>query len=69
MDLTSVMTYVRLALTAIITGLTAVYSYYPHLTWIMAVVAVAGTLGIHAVPSVAQSNAADHPANPTEHTG
>lgn len=69
MNLTDAMTYVRLVLTAVITGLTALYSIYPHDTWIMAVVGVAATLGIHAVPSVSQSNPNPVVPKETDHVG
>lgn len=40
--------------TGVVAGLTAAYAYYPHQLWIPIALAVAGTLGIHVIPSQLQ---------------
>lgn len=45
------LTILRYAVTAALAGLTAAYTYYPHMPWIPIAIAVVGTLGIHVVPS------------------
>ncbi len=47
------LTIARYAVTAALGGLTAAYSYYPHVTWIPIVIGMVGTIGIHVVPSSA----------------
>lgn len=69
MSLTNSMTYIRLILTAAVTGLTALYSYYPHDVWILPIVTAIASVGIHAVPSITQTNPPEQQASPTEHTG
>jgi hypothetical protein len=48
---TPALTVLRYAVTAALAGLTAAYTYYPHMPWIPIAIAVVGTLGIHVVPS------------------
>lgn len=42
----------RYLMTALVGGLTAAYSYYPHANWIPVALGIAGTIGIHAVPAI-----------------
>ena len=49
------LTVVRTTATVGIAALTSLLLYYPHETWILAVLAVLGTVGIHAIPSVGQN--------------
>lgn len=48
---------VRLAATAGIATLGVAATYYPHNMWVPAIIAVAGAVGIHVVPSVSENGA------------
>lgn len=55
MNLSDVMTYVRLGITAAITILGILATSYPHEMWIPATIGVLATVSAHIVPSVQQS--------------
>lgn len=55
MNLSDVMTYVRLGATAVTTALGVLATYYPRVTWIPASIAVVAALSSHVVPSIQQS--------------
>lgn len=57
MNLTSVMTYVRLAVTGATTVLGVLAADYPHQSWIPAAIGVVATISAHVVPSIQQSKA------------
>jgi outer membrane biosynthesis protein TonB len=58
-------TYVRLAATALIAGLAAIFPYYPSWYWITAVIAAASAVGIHAIPAVGQNSGGMQMSEPT----
>jgi hypothetical protein len=51
------LTALRTGATAAITALAALFTIYPHLLWIPAVIAVASAVGIHAIPAIQQNSA------------
>lgn len=55
MNLSDIMTYVRLGVTGATTALGVLATYYPHVTWIPASIAVVAALSTHVVPSIQQS--------------
>lgn len=55
MNLSDIMTYVRLAVTVATTALGVLATYYPHETWVPAAIGVVATISAHAVPSITQS--------------
>lgn len=48
------LTLIRTGATVLITGMAAIQPLYPSYTWIAAVIAVASTVGIHAIPAISQ---------------
>jgi hypothetical protein len=54
-NLSDIMTYVRLGVTGATTALGVLATYYPHMTWIPAAIGVVATISAHVVPSVQQS--------------
>jgi hypothetical protein len=46
---------IRLAATAGIATLGVAATYYPHNMWVPAIIAIAGAVGIHVVPSVSEN--------------
>jgi hypothetical protein len=56
---------VRYTATIALAALTAVYTYYPRLTWIPISIAVIGTLGIHIIPASPGIQAKQTPTLPT----
>lgn len=48
------LTLIRVAATAIITGLSAAFAYYPNQLWMPAVIAASSAIGIHVIPSVGE---------------
>lgn len=51
---TNLLTTARYALTVVLAGLTATYSYYPKEVWIPIAITALMTLGIHVVPTKGQ---------------
>lgn len=50
----TVLSIIRISITAVITGLSAALAYYPHELWIPATIAALGAIGVHVIPSVNQ---------------
>lgn len=48
-------TIARMTASLAITALAILYGYYPGWHWVIPVIAVAGSLGIHLIPSVTQT--------------
>jgi hypothetical protein len=53
---TTVLTLVRLGVTALVAGLSDAMIYYPHQYWMPIVVTAAAAIGIHVIPSIGQAS-------------
>lgn len=65
---TLALTALRTAATAVLTGLAALATVYPHLVWLPIIYAVLGAVGIHAVPSISQPAATGSTSRPPSAT-